>query len=540
MKTLYRHGVVAPTLRSGAALALVAAVAACGASGASPDGSGQGGSGPPVTGPFGTGPGGTGSGGGPPEQHVESSYGAPVATSKYVWIANPTSGRVAYIDASTLEIKLVDAGDAPTYLAAVPDPVDDVAIVLNVLSLDATVLRASASGLSAVSVPVFSAGNAWSVSGDGHWAISWTDAHRISMPDPVEGYQDLTVIDLTPGAEASVDLSVGYRPVAVAFDAKSQRAFAVTQDGISVIALTGGPPAVIKNIAVAANSAEAAASTAVAITPDGGYALVRRDGIATASVFSLADGMRTDVVLPGVPTDLVVSGDGATGVAVVRDMSKVALLPIPGIVSAPTSFVTVAFDTTVGSAILAPKSPVGLFFTSGMPNPVLSVMDTSAAMPAPHDILLRAAVLGVFPTPDASYAAVLHDALTEQGSHYPAAVSLAPIALGLPPKIVGLDAPVVPGAGIAVSPAGDHALVAAGDESKGVYELMLASMPSLAIVKLPLASLPIAAGIVAGAGRGYVAQKYPDGRITFIDLATGKARTLTGFELATQVVDGTP
>src|SRR5262245_30173447 len=30
----------------------------------------------------------------PPEKEVESSFGAPVATGNYVWIANPTSGRV--------------------------------------------------------------------------------------------------------------------------------------------------------------------------------------------------------------------------------------------------------------------------------------------------------------------------------------------------------------------------------------------------------------------------------------------------------------
>ena len=164
-------------------------------------------------------------------------------------------------------------------------------------------------------------------------------------------------------------------------------------------------------------------------------------------------------------------------------------------------------------------------------------MDTSVSPPVPRDILLRAAVLGVFPTPDAAHAVVLHDALSDQGSQYPAAVSLAPIALMLPPKIVGLDAPVI---SIAISPTGDHALIAAGDEATSVNQLVLGSMPSLKIQKLTLASLPIAAGIVAGAGRGYVAQKHPDGRITFIELATGNARTLTGFELATQVVDGTP
>jgi hypothetical protein len=63
-------------------------------------------------------------------------------------------------------------------------------------------------------------------------------------------------------------------------------------------------------------------------------------------------------------------------------------------------------------------------------------------------------------------------------------------------------------------------------------------MPSLEVTKVTLASQPISAGIVAGANRGYVAQKHPDGRITFVDFETGEIRTLTGFELASQVVDG--
>jgi hypothetical protein len=41
---------------------------------------------------------------------------------------------------------------------------------------------------------------------------------------------------------------------------------------------------------------------------------------------------------------------------------------------------------------------------------------------------------------------------------------------------------------------------------------------------------------VGGADRGYVAQQYPDGRITFLTLDSGEARTLTGYELGARVV----
>lgn len=513
-----------------------ALLAAC-ASDSSNEVPGAGGAGSSVGGGASTGAGiSTGSGvadaGPPPEKEVESSYGAPVATGKYVWVANPSSGRIAYIDAVTLEIKLVDAGNGPTYVAPVPDAKDDVALVLNVLSSDATLLRASSTGLTALTVPVPSSGNGWSVSANGRWAIAWTNARFVTGPDPVEGYQDITVLELTSGAEKSTALTVGYRPSSVSFDAKSGRAFAVTEDGVSVVALdAAGGPAVIKNITYAAAPPKVAPE--VTITPDGAYALLRSSQ-PSVGILSLADGVRVDVPLPGVPTDLDLSADGSTAVTVIRETSQVALLPVPAVFTNPSSLALVTIDTTVGSTALAAQSATAFFYTNATPSELLAVMDTKAAAPKSRLIKLRAPVLGVFPTADGAHALVLHDALTEAGSHYPAAFSVAPIALDLPPKIVGLDAPVI---SIAVAPAGDHALVATG-ASTGAYQLVVASMPSLNVQKLSLASMPIAAGIVAGADRGFVAQKHPDGRITFVNLKTGEARTLTGFELGTQVVDG--
>ncbi|MBW2457492.1 MAG: hypothetical protein JRI68_23495 [Deltaproteobacteria bacterium] len=68
--------------------------------------------------------------------------------------------------------------------------------------------------------------------------------------------------------------------------------------------------------------------------------------------------------------------------------------------------------------------------------------------------------------------------------------------------------------------------------------MVVAEMPSLKVDVFPLASRPLSAGIVVGANRGFVAQEHADGRITFVDFDDGEVRTLTGFELATQVVDG--
>jgi hypothetical protein len=469
----------------------------------------------------------------PPEQNVTSTYGAPVSTGNYVWIPNPTSGHVAYINASTLEIKLVNAGDGPTYIAPVFDKVDDVAIVLNVLSSDATLLRASSTGIQATEIPVPSSGNAWAVSADGHWAIAWTDATKVTNPDPLNGYQSISVLDLS--ANRSTELTVGYRPVAVSFDAAAAHAYTVTQDGINIIDL-GSDAGVVKNIPIASTPTSVLTNTNVSITADGSYALVRSDTQPSIAVFSLADASETDIPLPGVATDLQLSADGTTAVAVIRSKGEVALLSIPGSFVAGTTPPLIAVDATIGSVALAPKSTVGLFFTNATPSDVLATLDIAASNPVANTILLRAPILAVYPSDNASYAVVLHDMLGDAGTAFAGAVSLVPVASGLPPEIIGLAAPVI---SIAMAHAGDYALAAAGDSATGTYQLMVGNMPSLDYQILTLASMPIAAGIVEGAGAGYVAQNYADGRITFVNLSTGTARTITGFELATLVVDGT-
>jgi hypothetical protein len=90
---------------------------------------------------------------------------------------------------------------------------------------------------------------------------------------------------------------------------------------------------------------------------------------------------------------------------------------------------------------------------------------------------------------------------------------------------------------VALAPTSDRALVTMSD-GRSIYGVELAMMPSLEVVPYSLASPPTAVGIAAAAGAGFVAQNYADGRITFIDLAGGAARTITGFELGARVVQG--
>ncbi len=473
----------------------------------------------------------------PPEKEVESSYESPVATGKYVWIANPRSGRVAYIDASSLDVRIVEAGNGPTHLAAVPSPAgDDVALVLNVLSDDATMLRKTSLGLTAQSFKTHHGANAWQVSSDGRWAIAWTDAKDVKGADATEGFQDLTVIDLTEKVPPTI-LAVGYRPVKVGFTKDGARAFAVTQDGVSIITLGETGPLVTKNVPIADDPLEDPGTRDVSITPDGAYAIIRRDGLPDVGIVGLETETRTKVTLSGPVTDLDLSADGTRAIAVVRDKAEAAILPIPGVVTKPEEITTVTITgETVGSVSIAPTGTTAVLYTNAIPAERFTVLQLDGASTPMWKVMkLYSPVLAVFPTVDAKNAVVVHDKPTSPTSTRAGAFSVVPIAAGLPAKIVGTDAPIT---AVGLAPTGDRAFLAERDDAKKVFGVYVAKMPSLAVDRYALASPPIAVGVVAGAHRAFVAQEHAEGRITFIDLEKGQARTLTGFELGARVVDG--
>src|SRR5262245_36677288 len=330
----------------------------------------------------------------PPETELESSYEVPVATGHFIWVANPTSGRVAYINAASFEVHTVEAGNAPTYIAPIPSS-EDAVIVLNVLSDDATVLRVTTAGLDSRTVRGVAHGaNAAAVSADGSWAVAWTDARRIKNADPFDGYQDLTVIKLDPQAPRKTIVTAGFRPVSIGFAADGSKAFAVTEDGITVVDLAGAVgPRVSKNVIITDDATEDVDTRDVSLTPNGALALIRREGSAAVGIVDLATSVRSQITLSGPVTDLDLTADGKRAVAVVRDTSEVAILPLEG--GAPASSAVVHVTVTgevVGSVAIAPGGGAALLYTNATQLERITVL-TLAATPTYRVVKLHAPVL---------------------------------------------------------------------------------------------------------------------------------------------------
>lgn len=541
-----------------------------------------------------TGIGGSAGAAGAPEKELENTFRSPVATGRYVWTANPESSRVARVDAVSFEARTYEAGFGPSYLAAVPGPSDeDRALVINVGSNDASLFIADAKGEVTVhSAALHEGANSLAVSKTGKWALAWTDATQVKNADVTEGFQDVTVLDLSAMPPVSTRLSVGYRPSRVFISADDAHAYFVTEPGLSVLTLDSSlGPNVDRDVVLSTDPFSPPARD-VTVTPDGAYALVRRNGSNLVTLAEIATGALKDITLSGPVTDLDLTENGKLALAVVRaptppqsdagvdagtttdasagneagddagdastdasasasdgsadatpDVapppvvdSELFVLPIPEVFSNPSAASQQSLPgETVGSVAVGQSGNVAVLYTNASANDHLTLVKLTpgADFLSHRSVALKAPVSAAFVAPDDAHAIVLLSPAA--GSSKPGAFSLVPIAKELPPKIQGTDAPTL---SVSIAPApSNRAIVTTRDDSKQIFAAYLARMPELQVDRITLSSPPLASGMVPAAGVAFVAQQHPEGRITFVNLQNGNARTLTGFELGAKVVD---
>src|SRR5262245_6968851 len=88
-------------------------------------------------------PSGSGSGSSTPPPEVEYTFGAPLSSQRYVYVAMTKQDSLARIDGRTLEVTSTKVGEAPKVVATIPG--GDGAVVLDSFNGTATVVRPSGS-----------------------------------------------------------------------------------------------------------------------------------------------------------------------------------------------------------------------------------------------------------------------------------------------------------------------------------------------------------------------------------------------------------
>src|SRR6185312_8183491 len=206
-----------------------------------------------------------GTDGGLPPPEVEQEMSAPVSSLRYVWVAMASEDKLAEIDGATLAVSAIPVGHHPQVVVTMPGT--DTAVVLDEVDDPkvqsggtATVVRPAVGGNTTEVYPVLPNFNRIATSPDGRYAVAFfdlakaiADAGSLQAVTHVGSYQDISVLSLEPGQQSHVDLTVGFRPRAVEFDATAQHAYVITETGVSIIdlaAVTHGSPTIIPPVDV--------------------------------------------------------------------------------------------------------------------------------------------------------------------------------------------------------------------------------------------------------------------------------------------------
>lgn len=491
-------------------------------------------------------------GGVPPPPEVEYEFGAPIASERFVYVAMTDQDALARIDGRDLSVRSTGVGRAPRVVSAIPH--EDGAVVLDSYNGTATIVRppmvSTAPDLVTV-LPTLPDLNRLDIDPSGRFAVIWFDLQK-AIADGGSGaisgigsFQDVTVVALAPGGEHAVDLTVGFRPRSVQFDAAGNRAYVVTEDGVSVIDLpyaTQHGPTIVPPIAVA-DPAVAPADLEVAVVATGEYATVRQAGVAALRIVDVAGagaGAATVVPLASPPTDIDLAPDGTHVYAVEREAKKLAVIAVP---SGATTQIELAAGA-VGSLALSADGKRGLLYTNATLDERITLVKLDDPTYPVVTWPLKKAVRAVGISPTGTTAIVLNakaagdpatatsvDDYIDKSYGY----TLLDLATGFGKLQI---TPVDPGPFV-YAPDGSKAYVAldGGAGLGATRELQIVTTQTGVVFPRPLGSPPSAVGILPGANVAFVAQRHPLGRVSFVELVADTVRTVTGFDLNAHVVE---
>jgi DNA-binding beta-propeller fold protein YncE len=485
----------------------------------------------------------------PPETEIE--IGAPISSDRYVYVAMTAQNKLARIDGTLLTVSSTPVGAAPRELATIPG--SDGVVVLDSSNGTATVVRPVVTGGDGKRVlATLPSLNRIDVDPSGQFAVLWFDLAKAIRDNTghAGSFQDVVVLALAPGREKAVALTVGFRPRAVQFDAAGTRAFVITLDGVSVIDLveaTEREPRIVPPIPVA-DPAIAAEDLEVQIVATGDWAAVRQAGHAAVRVVGMqgqAAGQVAEIPLASPPSDIDLAPDGSRLYAVERDPARLAVIDIPGDALDPAGvdFVDLA-PAAIGSLVVSADGKRGLLFTNATLDRQITRVDLDRPG-FPHVTWsLQKAVRSVRIAPDSATAIVLAakapgDLDTATSAEELIARSHGYALLDLATGFAKLQLTPVEAALLVHAPDADHAYVAldGGDAATATRALQIVSTRSGVVQTVALGSPPSAVGVVPGARQAFVAQRHPLGRMSFVALTTGAIRTVTGFDLNSQIVD---
>ena len=477
-----------------------------------------------------------------PEPEERFNLQRPQPSRNYVFVANTDLDTVARIDGDTLEIKSIEVGDEPTVVRTWQG--NNVAAVLNEGSSDVSILHSQGEQVEVVTLPMREGFNQLVIAPGGEYALTYLDYAEYQLGDDLGKFQDVNLIRLREGEEEVFNLAVGFHVLEIEFDEDGQHAYIITEDGVSAVKMDDvRSDRRVQPIAVSDDPREDALAVdrEVEITRDGRLALVRTSALQGVNLVPLEGASELlHVPMPGVPTDLDIYPDSGRAVAVLKSSRQVAVLDLaePDAVADSVRLIDVE-EGPVGLAALDFEADLALLYTLSEQVPQVVRLDLDTGAQVVWDV--RKSLRGVQMSPSGERAVLFHQQNDTPRSQDPADLFLsrqhAYTLLDLRTGFAKLQTIPTSEGEFVFSPDSEWMFLVLSDEAQDVRQVERVHLESFRVDSYRLGSLPEHLGLLPSENlqRVYISQKHAVGRMTFIDIATGDSRTVTGYELNSQI-----
>lgn len=473
-----------------------------------------------------------------PEKELDFEFKAPQASEHYVYIAATARDSLVRIDAESLDIRLIPVGGAPTVVATLPGK--DAAVVINSGTDNISIVRSSPESDSVKNLDILPHANAIAVSPSGNHAIVYYN-HELGFPGgPVGDFQTVAVVSLLEGKEEVALVSTGFHTSLVKFHEDGSKAYLVTDDGISVIELDEAKDGDITPIvAVSTDPQEDAELREVLITPKGDYALVRNLALPRLSIIDLAKENLVEVEVEGLPTDVDLIPGANKALVMLREQELAYILDLKAALAGQEALEELDISGSgAGAAVITSDGTRAILYSTVGESSAVAVLDLVKKNHPWKIYPLQKGAVGVAVSPKGSTALILH----EKESYRAEASSIDKTIAGTQGftlfnlatgyrKLVQTDYKWSDFLFVASKGKDLKAYVLTPDPNDILHSVWSVNLDTFIVDKLPLNSRPIAMVYVPVSGKVAVAQDHPNGRITFIDVKTGEAYSVTGYEL---------
>jgi len=477
----------------------------------------------------------TGSTDGAPEVEEDFLALRPAQTDQYVFVANPSRNTVTRINLLDQQVRTLEVGIDPQLVLTTPDYRS--AAVFN--RGDNTVSLIEASSLTQQFVSIRPHMNSMTASHDAKWLALWHDADAERPDDPIppgtQSFNEASFVNTLTGEHFA--MAVGFNPREISFTSDSSLALVLADTSLAIVDM--GQEQLLPEMIVISDALEPPEAEELAIADNGSFAFLRQFGATELIVVDLP-GRGLDTVAVGEnPTDLDVSPDGSTAVALSRGANQLWIYQVAD-PFAPARVIDLPVDPPggFGQLVFDPRGDQAILFTNASLTDLIGIWDLETDTVQLRRLAKPVQSMSITPTGESMLVFHTLDDADDADPFSPFSGEWAITMLDLTDyRTNPLLLPAEP-IGWAQSTNGDYGYFV----MDGQNYLEVLHYDTLLYDQIALPSPPVWVGVLpdldladGNEPPAWVSQEHELGRLTFFDADDGSTETITGFELNAEI-----